>query len=131
MLSKEAISQADCFFISVFRAGPRQKPGTLAAHESYHLPLLPSGPGGVHEFPLRKTRLLPRPHSKMKNGSTISLKPIIYGQTYSILPDNKWRRERDSNPRYSFPYTRFPGVLLQPLGHLSVFHTLCIIKHGI
>ena len=30
-----------------------------------------------------------------------------------------WRRERDSNPRYGFPYTHFPGVLLQPLGHLS------------
>ena len=31
-----------------------------------------------------------------------------------------WRRERDSNPRYGSPYTRFPSVLLQPLGHLSV-----------
>ena len=30
-----------------------------------------------------------------------------------------WRRGRDSNPRYSFPYTRFPSVLLKPLGHLS------------
>ncbi|MDF2812151.1 MAG: Site-specific recombinase, partial [Microvirga sp.] len=32
----------------------------------------------------------------------------------------KWRRERDSNPRYGFPYTHFPGVRLQPLGHPSV-----------
>ena len=31
----------------------------------------------------------------------------------------KWRRERDSNPRYGFPYTRFPSVRLQPLGHPS------------
>ena len=31
-----------------------------------------------------------------------------------------WRRERDSNPRYGFPYTRFPSVRLKPLGHLSV-----------
>ena len=31
-----------------------------------------------------------------------------------------WRRERDSNPRYGFPHTRFPSVRLQPLGHLSV-----------
>ena len=32
----------------------------------------------------------------------------------------QWRRERDSNPRYGYkPYTRFPGVRLQPLGHLS------------
>ena len=31
----------------------------------------------------------------------------------------KWRREGDSNPRYVLPYTRFPVVHLQPLGHLS------------
>ena len=30
-----------------------------------------------------------------------------------------WRRGRDSNPGWSFPHTRSPGVLLQPLGHLS------------
>ena len=30
-----------------------------------------------------------------------------------------WRRERDSNPRYRCRYTRFPGVRLRPLGHLS------------
>ncbi len=30
-----------------------------------------------------------------------------------------WRREWDSNPRYGFPYTRFPSVRLQPLGHPS------------
>jgi hypothetical protein len=29
------------------------------------------------------------------------------------------RRERDSNPRYRLRYTRFPGVPLQPLEHLS------------
>ena len=32
----------------------------------------------------------------------------------------KWRRGRDSNPRSGYkPLTHFPGVLLQPLGHLS------------
>src|SRR5690606_39813955 len=32
-----------------------------------------------------------------------------------------WRRGRDSNPRSGYkPLTHFPGVLLQPLGHLSV-----------
>ena len=30
-----------------------------------------------------------------------------------------WRREGDSNPRYGCPYTRFPSVRLQPLGHPS------------
>ncbi len=29
------------------------------------------------------------------------------------------RRERDSNPRYSFEHTRLPSVHLRPLGHLS------------
>ena len=31
----------------------------------------------------------------------------------------RWRRGWDSNPRLSFPNTRFPSVLLKPLGHLS------------
>ena len=30
-----------------------------------------------------------------------------------------WRREWDSNPRKSYPLTRFPSVRLKPLGHLS------------
>ena len=33
-----------------------------------------------------------------------------------------WRRGWDSNPRYGYPYTRFPSVLLKPLGHLSTSH---------
>ena len=32
------------------------------------------------------------------------------------------RRGRDSNPRYGKPHTRFPSVLLRPLGHLSGYH---------
>ena len=36
-----------------------------------------------------------------------------------------WRRGRDSNPRYGCPYTRFPSVLLRPLGHLSAHHEIC------
>ncbi len=31
------------------------------------------------------------------------------------------RRRRDSNSRNSYPFTHFPGVLLQPLGHVSFF----------
>jgi site-specific DNA recombinase len=33
--------------------------------------------------------------------------------------NEEWRRERDSNPRYGSPYTRFRGVRFQPLTHLS------------
>ena len=35
-----------------------------------------------------------------------------------------WRRGRDSNPRYGSPYTHFPGVRLQPLGHPSFIRAL-------
>ena len=41
-----------------------------------------------------------------------------------------WRRERDSNPRWSCPHTRFPGVRLQPLGHPSMPHLLTLIRGG-
>ncbi len=44
------------------------------------------------------------------------VKPATPGVRSSVL---MWRRERDSNPRYGFPYTHFPGVRLQPLGHPS------------
>lgn len=44
---------------------------------------------------------------------------MFYKKSRSCGDSLKWRRERDSNPRYGFPYTRFPGVHLQPLGHLS------------
>ena len=30
-----------------------------------------------------------------------------------------WRRGRDSNPRWGLTHTRFPGVRLKPLIHLS------------
>ncbi len=33
-----------------------------------------------------------------------------------------WRRGRDSNPRYGFPYAGLANLCLQPLGHLSVRH---------
>ena len=47
------------------------------------------------------------------------MKPAGFGFGQG-LRTKQWRRERDSNPRYTFwAYTRFPVVLLQPLGHLS------------
>ena len=44
------------------------------------------------------------------------VKSATPGVRSSVL---KWRRGRDSNPRYGFPYTHFPGVRLRPLGHPS------------
>lgn len=40
-------------------------------------------------------------------------KPRIHGVSFNL------RRVGDSNPRDPFGYTRFPGVLLKPLGQLS------------
>ncbi len=37
----------------------------------------------------------------------------------SLLGEEGWRRGWDSNPRYGLTHTRFPSVLLKPLGHLS------------
>ena len=59
------------------------------------LPLLHSWPGGVHQIPVA--------HSHNRK---------------------TWRRERDSNPRYPFGYTSFPGVHLKPLGHLSRYEKI-------
>jgi hypothetical protein len=44
------------------------------------------------------------------------IKSATGGVRSSVL---NWRREWDSNPRYGFPYTRFPSERHQPLGHPS------------
>ncbi len=56
-------------------------------------------------------------------------KSVEQGSVHRSLSANKkgprkegrfyWRTERDSNPRTAFTVTHFPGVRLQPLGHLS------------
>ena len=47
----------------------------------------------------------------------------LYGKPSSWLSFSpnfgEIRREWDSNPRNDFSFTRFPSVLLKPLGHLS------------
>src|SRR3954463_6131037 len=68
----------------------RLRPGGYCVTLAYPIPLLPSGPGGFFELQLRSP---PKPF-----GSGCPLK----------------RREWDSNPRWSFPHTRFPSVLLKP-----------------
>ncbi len=49
----------------------------------------------------------------------------ILGSGHAAL----WRRGRDSNPRRELPLTRFPGVRLKPLIHLSEAHD-CISGKG-
>src|SRR5215510_957082 len=76
--------------------GSRAGQGGYCVTLAYPIPLLPSGPGGVFELQLHSP---PKPVQL----SGVALK----------------RREWDSNPRWSYPHTRFPSVLLKPLGHLS------------
>ena len=51
--------------------------------------------------------------------AAICRKYLIRRRIFAFIGDKTWRRDRDSNPRYRCRYTRFPGVRLRPLGHLS------------
>ena len=49
------------------------------------------------------------------------LQTLVAGSGVNSVPTQglKWRRGRDSNPRYALTYTPLAGARLQPLGHLS------------
>ena len=53
-------------------------------------------------------------------------RPLAYG-TGSARSRLRWvwRRGRDSNPRYRCRHTRFPGVPIKPLSHLSAVIPVC------
>ena len=68
------------------------------------------------------TNLL-EPHSLVLANCSSSQPPSFTPKrpTLRVSRFGVWRRERDSNPRRPFDLTRFRGVLLQPLGHLSAY----------
>ncbi len=49
------------------------------------------------------------------------LQTLVAGSGVNSVPTQglKWRRGRDSNPRWLLHHARFPSVCLKPLGHLS------------
>src|SRR5580698_4174599 len=51
--------------------------------------------------------------------NSINKKPLHFTKRF-FQARYVWRRRRDSNSRDTFMSTRFPGVRLKPLGHLSV-----------
>ena len=59
--------------------------------------------------------------------SPVAQAPFVEFRSSSLVPAStdglfdcvKWRRGRDSNPRYRFQYTSFPGMHNRPLCHLS------------
>src|SRR5207245_3755818 len=89
------------------------RPGGYCVTLVYPISVLPSGPGGVFRLQLRS------PPGLLKRGRprTNWRLPWI-AHAVKLVPRLK-RREWDSNPRWSYPHTRFPSVLLKPLGHLS------------
>ena len=90
------------------RAKKAAAPPATSRHPNHSLPLLPSGPGGVCELSSRENR---RGHHRVT---------LMWGRRACDATCKNWRRGRDSNPRSGYkPLTHFPGVLLQPLGHLS------------
>ena len=65
----------------------------------------------------REVRIMGSKSDLLRTLAAISgVKSAAGGVRSSVLD---WRREWDSNPRYGFPYTRFPSERLQPLGHPS------------
>ena len=104
-----------------------------AAHRGHRWPLLPSGPDGVRDSRLRGNWPSPGHEEAMRRfggddrdrtGDLLVANEALSQLSYiptdiRIMTLHNWRREWDSNPRSTFMLTRFPTVLLQPLGHLS------------
>ncbi len=116
-----------------------------AAQTTTQLPLLPLGPGGVHQGclargPTVNTALQRQSLNDEAAGGELAptiadcgyrepQAPRLARRKAPPWPDApatqqrpghmSWRREWDSNPRYPCGYTRSPGAHLRPLGHLS------------
>ena|ERR1700733_11937775 len=89
-----------------------KRPSRLPATSPVHLNHAPHSPKPCLPTPDIPRRRLDTTHSRSTprtNGESWITVPLAWG----------WRREWDSNPRYGFPYTRFPSERLQPLGHPS------------
>lgn len=56
---------------------------------------------------------------EMKDKKAILTLREPFDKLVAVSDHPKCRRRWDSNPRYGFPHTRFPSVLLKPLGHSS------------
>ena len=72
--------------------------------------------GGLHFDPFS-------PLSMLSNGCILVARGLRQTKQPLALQGvaGYWRRDRDSNPGYGFPYTRFPSVPVRPLRHLSFF----------
>src|SRR4051794_17585617 len=55
-----------------------------------------------------------KPRPDMKSGRGYVKQDLLFGKSHLA-----WRWRWDLNPRWSYPHTRFRGVLLRPLGHAT------------
>ena len=90
----------------LFHVGPRLS-GTLTAHDAYRLPLLPSGPDGVHRAPLRETKA---PQSDLEKNAVSMPAHALFLYADSIV-----------NGSY---YTMIQGSLTSVLLPCQVFGTI-------
>ena len=94
-------------------------PGDPAAHRTDRLPLLPSGPGGVHRVLSHRAQPL-----SVVLSLFYVLTCLIPTVTKSIKETRRtktrdWRRGWDSNPRSHCWDACFPSMSIRPLSHLS------------
>ncbi len=127
-------------------------PGDPAAHRTDRLPLLPSGPGGVHRVLSHRAQPLVHIQHSLKARDTCGVSPpsinletpkraggsheVRYGGSALCIAIRKWRdlatnchskwwrRGWDSNPRSSYPDACFPSMSIRPLSHLSTAGTV-------
>ena len=70
-------------------------------------------------FRFKDGKEIPEPengHKKGENPCKQGFSPRYFFIKSDVLI---WRKREDSNLRYGYPHTRFPSVLLKPLGHTS------------
>jgi hypothetical protein len=99
-------------------------PGDPAAHRTGCLPLLPSGPGGVHRVPLHRAQPLFSYETRriIIHHTTVSVHSHEYAMVKRSEPNIRsviWRRGWDSNPRSRCRDACFPSMSIRPLSHLS------------
>ena len=57
--------------------------------------------------------------TSLRSVANLWVRPLQSRKPSFVLGLLDWRKREDSNLRYGYPHTRFPSVLLKPLGHTS------------
>ena len=90
---------------------------TLPRHFAFLVLLLFTGSGACS--PPHLAEVILYSHTKKRQGETLPRHSAFLVLLLFTGKRSKWRRERDSNPRYGYPYNDFRDRRLRPLSHLS------------